>query len=130
MRPILLAHLLLAVVAVPVAAQGAPAAAVPPTLPHLTDSTARQGSGARAVVTGPVVQVKSHTHDGTAYLNFGGRFPAHTFSVIIPDSAVARFGDLTRYEGHRARVTGTIWIQDGKWPAMTVTDPAALELLP
>ena len=130
MRPIPIAIYLLAAVAPPVAAQGVQAGPAVAALRQLSDSGARQGIGERVVITGPVVQVKSHAHDGTAYLNFGGRFPDHTFSVIIPDTAVARFGDLIRFEGHRARVTGTIWLQDGKYPAMTLTDPAALELLP
>src|SRR5689334_16120854 len=87
-----------------------PLAAQTPTGPMaLADTAARQAIDHDAVITGPVAQVKARTHDGTAYLNFGGRFPAHTFSVIIPDSAVARFGDLSRFEGHRARATGHVW---------------------
>lgn len=130
MRPTCFAILLLATVAPRMAAQGRPADAAVAPPRELTDSAARQGVGSRAAITGMVVQVKSRTHDGTAYLNFGGRYPAHAFSVIIPDTAVARFGDLTRFEGHRARATGLVWLQDGTYPAMTLTDPAALELLP
>ena len=130
MRPIHTLILLLPTLAPAVAAQVAmPAAAAAPSL-TLADSTARQGLGQVATVTGTVAQVKDHSHDGTAYLNFGGRFPAHTFSVIIPGTAVARFGDLTRYEGRRVRATGTVWLQDGKWPAMTVTDTSALAIVP
>ena len=128
MRPILHALCSLALVAAPLAGQ-APSA-TPSALRQLTDSNAKLGVGDRVIVTGPVVQAKTHSHDGTGYLNFGGRFPAQTFSVIIPDSAMTRFGDLTRFEGHRARVTGTVWLQNGTTPAMTITDPAALELLP
>ena len=128
MRPILFALSGLALLAAPVAGQAA--SHTMPVVPQLSDSAAREGNGARVAVTGTVVQAKSHTHDGTGYLNFGGRYPAQTFSVIIPDSAMARFGDLTRFEGHQVRVTGTVWLRDGKSPAMTVTDPSALELLP
>ena len=133
MRPIIvcLAFLVLPVLtAAPAAAQSVPAPMAAPPLRELSDSGARGAIGSRVSVTGPVAQVKAHSHDGTAYLNFGGRFPAHTFAVIIPDSAVARFGDLARFEGRRVRATGTVWLQDGKWPAMTVTDPAALEIVP
>lgn len=105
-----------------------PATGVTPVL--ATDSTAARYIGKAAVITGTVVQVKARTHMGFAYLNFGARHPDETFSVLIPDSAVARFGDLGRFEGHRARATGTLWLQDGKYPAMTLTDPADLELLP
>lgn len=81
-------------------------------------------------MTGTVAQVKDRAHHGFAYLNFERPHPVESFAVLIPDSVVARFGDLTRFEGHRARATGTLWLQDGKYPAMTLTDPAALELLP
>jgi hypothetical protein len=96
----------------------------------VSDAEARSAIGRVATVVGPVTQVKTRAHHGYAYLNFGGAFPAHTFSVLIPDSALARFGDLARFEGHRARATGVIWLQDEKYPAITLTDPAALELLP
>lgn len=125
MRPTLLAFIL---ALAPASAAGqSPSAPIPRAL---TDSAARSAIGEYASVTGLVVQVKAHAHMGSAYLNFGGRFPDHTFSVIIPDSALARFGDLARFEGRRARATGLLWLQDGKWPALTLTDPAALELLP
>ena len=95
-----------------------------------SDRDAGQAIGQTAVVVGRVVQVKARTHGGFAYLNFGGRFPDHTFAVLIPDSALTRFGDLTRFEGHEVRASGSVWLQEEKWPAMTITDPAALELLP
>lgn len=116
--------LILALACAPVASSRA-AAPMP-----LADGAARSAIGHPASVTGVVAQVKDHAHHGFAYLNFGARFPDMTFSVLIPDSAVARFGDLMRFEGHRARATGTVWLQDGKTPAMTLTDPASLELLP
>jgi hypothetical protein len=96
----------------------------------ISDSAARGAIGQTRSVDGSVLQVKAHTHQGIAFLNFGARFPDMTFSVLIPDSVVVRFGDLTRFEGHRARATGTIWLQDGRNPAMTLTDPAMLELIP
>jgi hypothetical protein len=109
----------------------APASRGGPVAPlSVTDAGVRGAIGKVAAVSGPVAQVKTRAHHGFAYLNFGGRFPEHTFSVLIPDSVVARFGDLTRFEGHRARATGPVWLQDDKYPAMTLTDPAALELLP
>jgi len=96
----------------------------------IADTAAHGAIGHSRRVDGLVAQVKAHAHHGFAYLNFGARFPDMTFSVLIPDSSVARFGDLVRFEGHRARATGTVWLQDGKTPAMTLTDPATLELLP
>lgn len=128
MRPYSLLLALLTVASVPAAAQSAPPA--PTTVLQLPDSAARRGVGEVVTVTGLVVQVKSQAHMGFAYLNFGGRYPAHTFSVIIPDTVLARFGDLTRFEGHTARAHGTIFLQNDKWPAMVLTDPADLELVP
>lgn len=96
----------------------------------VTDSVAARYIGRFARVEGTVAQVKDHARHGFAYLNFGRPHPDESFAVLIPDSLVIRFGDLTRFEGHRARATGTLWLQDGKYPAMTLTDPAALELLP
>jgi hypothetical protein len=96
----------------------------------VTDSASARYIGKAARVEGTVAQVKDRAHHGFAYLNFGRPHPDESFAVLIPDSVVARFGDLTRFEGHRARATGTLWLQDGKYPAMTLTDPAALELLP
>lgn len=104
------------------------AANVTPVL--ATDASAVRYIGRRVAVTGFVAQVKDRAHHGFAYLNFGRPHPDETFAVLIPDSAIARFGDLTRFEGHRARATGTLWLQDGKYAAMTLAEPATLELLP
>ena len=98
--------------------------------PVVSDRDAARYIGRMAVVTGTVAQVKDHARHGFAYLNFARPHPDETFAVLIPDSVVGRFGDLTRFEGHQARVTGRLWLQDGRWPAITLTDPAALELLP
>lgn len=105
----------------------APSGVAPATV---TDSAAARYIGKTVRVEGMVAQVKAHAHHGSAYLNFGRPHPDESFAVLIPDSLVSRFGDLTRFEGHRARATGTLWLQDGRYPAMTLTDPAALELLP
>ena len=102
--------------------------AVTPVL--VTDSASARYIGRVVRVEGTVAQVKDRAHHGFAYLNFGRPHPDESFSVLVPDSVVARFGVLSRFEGHRARATGTLWLQDGKYPAMTLTDPAALELLP
>jgi hypothetical protein len=96
----------------------------------ISDSAARGVVGRSSRVMGLVVQVKDHAHHGFAYLNFGARYPDMTFSVLVPDSAAARFGDLSRFEGHRAVATGSVWLQDGRTPAMTVSDPADLVLIP
>jgi hypothetical protein len=124
MRPLVLATLLAALGC----GVNPSAANVTPVL--ATDATAVRYIGKRATVTGLVAQVKDHAHHGFAYLNFGRPHPDESFAILVPDSALARFGDLGRFEGHQARATGVLWLQDGKYPAMTLTDPTALELLP
>jgi len=106
-----------------VLAPGLTAQAVP-------DSAARRVVGSTAQVVGTVVDVKDGAHHGYAYLNFGGPYPQHTFSVWIPDSVMHRFGDLQRFTGKRVRATGLVWLQNNEWPAMTLLDPKDLELLP
>jgi hypothetical protein len=96
----------------------------------IPDSAARRAVGGTATVVGTVVQVKDSAQHGYAYLNFGGRYPQHTFSVWIPDSAMSRFGDLQRFRGKRVRATGLVWLQNNEWPAMTLTDPKDLEPAP
>lgn len=127
MRPmvLLLPALLLGCAAAPSA--GGPAWT---TVVITTAARAHEVVGQNATVVGTVAQVKTGAHHGHAYLNFGARHPDETFSVLIPDSVLARFGDLTRFEGHSARATGMVWLQDGRYPAMTLTDPATLEFGP
>ena len=49
-------------------------------------------------------------------------------SDVAPASVSAR--EAGAAIGQTVMVTGLVWLQDAKWPAMTLTDPAALELLP
>ncbi len=93
------------------------------------DTAARHAVGRSATVVGLVAQVKDRTHRGYAYLNFGAAYPQHTFSVWIPDSVSAKFGDLQRFQGKRVRATGEVWLQNNEWPAMTITDPKDLEIV-
>ena len=102
----------------------------PTAVPALADTAAERGLGKVVAVTGVVAQVKTRAQHGFAYLNFGAPYPGQSFSVLIPDSATARFGDLERLTGRRATATGRVWLQDGRWPAMTLTDPAALVVAP
>ena len=97
---------------------------------EIPDSAARRAVGGTAVVVGTVVQVKDRAQHGYAYLNFGAAYPEHTFSVWIPDSVVRRFGDLQRFSGRRVRASGLVWLQNNEWPAMTITDPKDLALVP
>jgi hypothetical protein len=112
-----------ALLAAPLAAQEAPMSVV-------ADSAAHSVLGQVATVEGTVAEVKTRAHLGYLYLNLGGRFPHHRLGILIPESARERFGDLEQMLGRRVRVTGQVWMQDGKWPAITVSQPIALLVLP
>ena len=112
-----------ALLAAPLAAQETPMSVV-------ADSAAHTVLGQLATVEGTVAEVKTRAHGGYLYLNLGGRFPDHRLGVLIPEAARERFGDLEMLLGRRVRVTGQVWMQDGKWPAITVSQPIALAVLP
>jgi hypothetical protein len=119
-RLLLLACILFAA---PLVAQETPMSVV-------ADSVAHTVLGQLATVEGTVVEVKTRARHGFSYLNLGGRFPEHRLGVLIPDSVRSRFGDLEQLLGRRIRVTGQVWMQDGKWPAITLDRPIALTVLP
>ena len=94
------------------------------------DSAAARHVGREVTVEGTVARVKPSRHQRTILLNFGADYPNHTFSVWVTDSAAARLGGAPALAGRRVRATGTVWLQGGKWPAITVVDPARLVVAP
>lgn len=103
------------------------------TAPVVPDSAAARYVGREVTVEGTVARVKPSQHQRTTFLNFGADYPNHTFSVWVPDSALARVGGpdaLAALAGRRVRVRGTVWLQDQKWPAVTLLDSARLVVVP
>ena len=100
------------------AARALPAQTVVP------DTLASRHVGEVITVEGTVHDVHISKRHGITYLNFGGAYPDITFAVHVPDSVGSRIPELPRLAGRRTRVTGQIWLQDDRWPAITVTDPA------
>lgn len=98
--------------------------------PVVADTLAARHVGEVVTVEGTVARVKVGKHMHTTYLNFGADYPNHTFSAWIPDSAVGAFPGLERLEGRRVRVTGKVFMQDDKWPAVVLTTAGQLEALP
>jgi hypothetical protein len=88
------------------------------------DTLALQHVGEVVTVEGTVHDVHVSSHRGMTFMNFGGAFPNVTFSAWVPDSVGARIAGLTGLGGRRVRVTGRIWLQEEKLPAITVNDPA------
>jgi len=90
------------------------------------DTAAAHYVGRVVTIEGVIANVRIAAHRHMAYLNFGAAYPHQTLSAFVPDTVWQRFGDLTKWQGKRARVTGEVWLQEGRWPAVTVTDPARL----
>jgi hypothetical protein len=96
----------------------------------VSDSLAGGHVGEVVTVEGLVHDVHISTRHRMIYFNFSAGYPAQTFSAIVPDSAFDRFPDAAKWGMMRVRVTGLIWLQDGKTPAITLGDSAALERAP
>ncbi len=99
-------------------------------VPLVPDTAAARYVGQRVTVEGPVATVKVGRHMKAIFLNFRFPYPDHSFSAWIPDSVSGLFPDVQRLERRRVRVTGVVWLQDGKWPAVTLSKPEELEVLP
>lgn len=122
MRMPILALLLLAMPAQRLLAQAAS--------PVVPDTSAGAYVNQRVTVEGRVANVKVGRHHGTTFLNFRFPYPDHSFSAWIPDSASGAFPGVEHLAGRRVRVTGTVWMQDGKWPAITLQRREDLVELP
>lgn len=75
--------------------------------PSYTDTEAAQHIGEEATVTGLLASV-STSGKGTTFLNFGARYPRHTFGCVIFSRNEADVGDVKQYEGKEVSVTGRI----------------------
>ena len=94
------------------------------------DSLAGRHVGEVVTIEGLVQDVHISTRHRMVYFNFSAPYPDQTFSAIVPDSAFDRFTDAAKWGMTRVRVTGLIWLQDGRSPAVTLVDPAALSRAP
>ncbi len=90
------------------------------------DTAAARYVGQRVTVEGLVATVKVSAHRHTTYLNFRFPYPDHSFSAWIADTLASRFPAPAELERRRVRVTGVVWMQDGKWPAVTLERPEDL----
>ena len=92
----------------------------------VSDTLAAQHVGELVTVEGTVHDVHVSSRRRMSFMNFGGAFPDITFSAHVPDSVGAKIPGLAGLGGKRVRVTGRIWLQEEKWPAIMVDDPAQL----
>ena len=91
------------------------------------DSQAAQYVGQTVTVEGTVAQVSVSQRSNTTFLNFGDRYPNHTFTAVIFRSAAARFPNPQQWEGKRVRVTGTVRLYRGK-PEIVLDNPSQITL--
>lgn len=93
------------------------------------DTAAARYLGQRVTVEGLVATVKVSAHRHTTYLNFRFPYPDHSFSAWIADTLASRFPAPAELERRRVRVTGVVWMQDGRWPAVTLERPEDLAIV-
>jgi hypothetical protein len=92
-----------------------------------SDIEAGRHAGDEATVTGKVASV-SKSAKGTAYVNFGDKFPRQTFSGVVFARGAEKVGDLSQYEGKAVALTGRIELSpDGK-PQIIIRSPEQLKL--
>lgn len=103
------------------------AAAFAQEKPTIPDAEASKHIGEEATVTGKVFTV-SKVMRGTTFLNFGDRFPRHTFTGVVFPGDEAAAGDLKQYEGKDVALTGRIEAApDGK-PQIIIKSADQLKL--
>jgi exonuclease VII large subunit len=87
--------------------------------------------GSEVTVCGIVSQVSTpnNIRGNPTYFNLGGRFPNHTFTVIIWGSDAKKFEtSLKLYEGKNIAVTGVVEIYRGK-AQINVKEPEQIEII-
>ncbi|NGX84885.1 hypothetical protein [Aequorivita sp. KMM 9714] len=85
----------------------------------------------KATVCGVVTQVYAakSTQGKPVYLNFGGQFPNHSFTVVVWERDQSKFQlDLSEYEGKHIAVTGTVKEYDEKGQ-IVLRDPKNINII-
>jgi hypothetical protein len=97
-------------------------AAAPVSAGTIDYTEAKEHVGERASVTG--VLVKAYTSkSGTLFLDFCSSYKTCPFSGVIFADDVKAFGDLSRYEGQRVTLTGTVSSYNGR-AEIKLSDPS------
>lgn len=95
--------------------------------PSYTDIEAGKHAGEVATVTGKVFSVYTSS-GGTTFLNFGARFPNHTFSGIIFSSNQAAVGDVKQYDGKEVALSGRIELSKDQKPQIVLSRADQIKL--
>jgi len=97
--------------------------------PCYSDRSAAAHVGEEAAVTGKVVAV-AQSRGGTLYLNFGERFPAHTFSGVVLGRDQEKVGDVKQFEGREISISGKITLSTDKKPQIVIRSAEQVSLVP
>jgi DNA/RNA endonuclease YhcR with UshA esterase domain len=92
--------------------------------PTITPADAAKHVGEEVVVQGTIDQI-AVTVNLTTHINFGGRYPNHSFTATIFKARQPLFTGVKDYEGKVARVRGVVRLYRGK-PEIVLNDPEQL----
>ena len=95
--------------------------------PAITDGEAAKHVGEDATVTGKVFSV-STSGKGTTFLNFGAKFPNHTFGGVIFAKNASAVGDVKSYEGKEVSLTGRIELSPDQKPQIIINSADQIKL--
>jgi len=92
-----------------------------------SDAEAGKHVGDEATVTGKIASV-SKSAKGTAFLNFGERYPKQIFSGVVFAKDADKVGDLTAFEGRTVMLTGRIELSPEGKPQIVIKSPDQLKV--
>lgn len=92
----------------------------------LNPSQAALAVGKDVVMTGVVDEVVER-ETGTVFWNFGGKYPANVFAVVILPEIRDRFADLESIEGKKVRISGRVVDHKGR-PRIILRERSQVEV--
>ena len=95
--------------------------------PSYTDAEAGKHVGEEATVTGKVFSV-STSGKGTTFLNFGAKFPNHTFGGVVFSKNSGAVGDMKAFEGKEVSLTGRIELSPDQKPQIIINSADQIKL--
>jgi hypothetical protein len=77
-------------------------------VPTVSPSEAANHIGEEVIVEGVIFDVGYSARSDTTFLNMGGKYPNHTFTAVIPESAKPLFPEARSWEGQKVRIRGVV----------------------
>jgi DNA/RNA endonuclease YhcR with UshA esterase domain len=94
----------------------------------ITPEQAKDHVGQDVVVKGQVTQIGTSERSHTLFLNFGGRYPNHTFTAVIFSKNLHSFPEARSWEGKTVTVRGQVQLYKGK-PEIVLERPEQVTVL-